>query len=71
IAFITDTIKPLIDSQFRTQPQRETTGIAGSSMGGLISLHGFLTRPDIFGLCGSFSPVFWTGLQNTVDTLAK
>ena len=70
IAFITDTIKPLIDSQFRTQPHKETTGIAGSSMGGLISLHGFLTRPDIFGLCGSFSPVFWTGVQHTVDTLA-
>lgn len=68
IRFITDTIKPMIDADFRTQPQPQTTGIAGSSMGGLISLHGFLTRPDVFGLCGSFSPVFWTGLQNTVDS---
>lgn len=68
IRFITDTIKPMIDADFRTQPQPQTTGIAGSSMGGLISLHGFLSRPDVFGLCGSFSPVFWTGLQNTVDS---
>ena len=30
-------------------------------MGGLISLYGFLQHPDVFGLCGSFSPVFWYG----------
>jgi len=71
IAFLTDTIKPIIDADFRTLPQAQTTGIAGSSMGGLISLHGFLTRPDVFGLCGSFSPVFWTGLQNTVDAVKQ
>jgi predicted alpha/beta superfamily hydrolase len=59
IAFITDTIKPLVDSSFRTLPNRETTGIAGSSMGGLISFYAFLRSPYVFGLVGAMSPSFW------------
>lgn len=65
IAFITDTVKPLIDATFRTQSTPASTGIAGSSMGGLISLYGFLARQDVFGLCGSFSPVPWIGTAET------
>lgn len=61
LRFVIETIKPLIDTDFRTLPDAENTGIAGSSMGGLISLYGFLQHPDIFGLCGAFSPVFWYG----------
>jgi len=57
--FIVETIKPMIDSEFRTLPDKENTGIAGSSMGGLISLYGFLSYQDVFSMCGSFSPVFW------------
>ena len=63
IDFLTQTIKPWIDREFRTQPSSSSTGIAGSSMGGLISLYGFLMRPAVFGLCGSFSPVFWLGTE--------
>jgi predicted alpha/beta superfamily hydrolase len=59
VSFITDTAKPLVDASFRTLPQREHTGIAGSSMGGLISLYGYLRRPEIFGFTGVMSPAFW------------
>jgi predicted alpha/beta superfamily hydrolase len=59
LAFLTDTVKPLIDSSFRTLPERETTGVAGSSMGGLISLYAFLRCPNVFGLVGAMSPSFW------------
>lgn len=59
LRFIVDTIKPLIDADFRTKPSAGHTGIAGSSMGGLISLYGFLKHPDIFSMCAAFSPVFW------------
>ena len=52
-------IKPLVDARFRTLPQRETTGVAGSSMGGLISLFAFFTRPDAFGVVGALSPSLW------------
>jgi len=74
IDFIVDTVKPLIDQDFRTQPDAANTGLAGSSMGGLISLYGFLTRQDVFGLCGAFSPAYWfgkNGLRETVREQAR
>jgi predicted alpha/beta superfamily hydrolase len=55
------TIKPLVDARFRTLPQRETTGVAGSSMGGLISLFAFFARPNAFGIVGALSPSLWFG----------
>lgn len=59
LSFLADTVKPLVDRDFRTLPQRAYTGIIGSSMGGLISLYGFFHRPEIFGLAGVMSPSFW------------
>lgn len=59
LRFIVDTIKPMIDADFRTQREAASAAIFGSSMGGLISLYGFLKYPNVFGLCGAFSPVFW------------
>ena len=59
IAFIANTLKPLIDKQFRTLPQRRKTGIMGSSMGGLISLYAFFRREDVFGFTGVMSPSLW------------
>lgn len=59
IRFIIDTVKPMIDGEFRTLHGADHTGIAGSSMGGLISLFGYLRYPEVFRLCGAFSPVFW------------
>ena len=61
LSFIIDTVKPMIDSQFRTMPEREATGIIGSSMGGLISLYGYFRRSDVFGLAGVISPSLWFG----------
>ncbi len=57
--FITDILKPMIDRDFRTQPEREHTGLIGSSMGGLISLYGFFHRPQTFGFAGVMSPALW------------
>jgi predicted alpha/beta superfamily hydrolase len=59
LAFLTETVKPMIDRRFRTRPDREHTAIAGSSMGGLISLYGFFHAPDTFGLAGVLSPSLW------------
>ncbi|CAN5129025.1 alpha/beta hydrolase-fold protein [soil metagenome] len=69
--FIVQALKPFIDSRFRTQKDRQHTAIAGSSMGGLISMYALKKYPDIFGYAGVFSPSFWialplyTDLQNT------
>jgi len=63
LAFVIETVKPLIDRTFRTRPERETTGILGSSMGGLISVFGFFRHPEVFGFAGGLSPAFWYGGQ--------
>jgi len=59
VSFICSTLKPFIDSHFRTLPDRENTGIMGSSMGGFISFYGAIKHQDIFGKAGIFSPSFW------------
>lgn len=59
VDFLVKTLKPYIDSHYRTLPDRLNTGIAGSSMGGLISLYAILRYPDVFGRAGIFSPAFW------------
>lgn len=57
--FLTQTLKPTIDRDFRTQPDSANTALIGSSMGGLISLYGFFRHPQVFGLAGVFSPALW------------
>lgn len=59
IDFIAETLKPFIDSQFRTLPDRMHTAILGSSMGGLISLAAAFHRQDVFGKVGALSSSFW------------
>ena len=41
-------IKPMIDREYRTYPNRQCTGIAGSSMGGLMSIRGVLAYNRFF-----------------------
>jgi predicted alpha/beta superfamily hydrolase len=57
--FLAHTLKPYIDRTYRTRPDAESTGILGSSMGGLISLTTALRYPDVFGRVGVFSPSLW------------
>jgi predicted alpha/beta superfamily hydrolase len=59
VAFLVETLKPRIDRDFRTLPDRGHTGIAGSSMGGLISLYAFFRAGHTFGLAGVMSPALW------------
>ena len=61
VAFLIDTLKPLIDRDFRTSAARAHTGIFGSSLGALISLYAFFTRADVFGFVGAMSPSLWVG----------
>lgn len=59
IRFITDTLKPFIDKQYRTKTEREFTGIGGSSMGGLVSIFSGLMYPEVYGKLMIFSPSLW------------
>ena len=59
LEFMVAALKPHIDQSYRTLPGREHTGLAGSSLGGLISLYGLFKRPDVFGFAGAVSPALW------------
>ena len=56
VDFLANTLKPYIDSKYRTKKAPENTFIAGSSMGGLISLYAVMQYPAVFGGAGVFSP---------------
>lgn len=57
--FIVKTLKPHVDSVFRTKSDRENTAIGGSSMGGLISMYGGIKYQAVFSKLFIFSPSFW------------
>lgn len=53
--FIVNTLKPYIDSSYRTLKNRENTAIVGSSYGAVISLYAGIEYNDTFGMIGAFS----------------
>lgn len=55
LKFIVGELKPKIDREYRTKSDRKRTAIAGSSMGGLISLYAITKHPKIFGVAGAVS----------------
>ena len=71
LEFIVRTLKPYIDKKFRTKKDASNTIIAGSSMGGLISLYAVIKYPKVFGKAGVFSPAFWIAPQLKHDIEKK
>ena len=63
LKFFVHELKPFIDNQYATLPQKEKTFIAGSSMGGLISLYAICEYPDTFGGAACMS-THWIGIFN-------
>ena len=68
--FIVETVKPLVERDFPVRVGVENTGIGGSSMGGLISLYGFLQRPATFGFACAMSPSLWFGGRAIFEQIA-
>jgi len=60
LRFIVYTLKPMVDSAFSTRKERSATFIAGSSMGGLISMYAFCEYPYVFGGAACLS-THWPG----------
>jgi predicted alpha/beta superfamily hydrolase len=58
-AMLVSELKPWIDARYRTRVDAASTGIGGSSMGGLVSLHLALTRHEVFGRAAIMSPSLW------------
>jgi predicted alpha/beta superfamily hydrolase len=71
LEFLVKTLKPFIDKNYRTEKDKQNTFIAGSSMGGLISMYAVLKYPKVFGGAGVFSPAFWVGPKIFDDIKTK
>ena len=71
VDFLVKTLKPFIDKNYRTLKNKQNTFIAGSSMGGLISMYAILKYPRVFGGAGIFSPAFSVGPKIYDDIEAK
>lgn len=69
LRFIAGTVKPVIDHDFRTLPDRQHTGIVGAALGGLISLYAFFHRAETFGFAGVMSPALWVGGGEIYDSI--
>ena len=54
-----NTFKPMIDENYPTLPDREHSFIAGSSMGGLMSLYAVTKYNHVFSRAAALSPSVW------------
>ncbi len=63
-------LKPFIDENYRTLSDRDHTFIAGSSMGGLMSLYAVLKYNRIFSRAAALSPSLWTNIPK-IENLIK
>jgi predicted alpha/beta superfamily hydrolase len=68
---IIEELKPFVDREYLTRPEREFTGIGGSSLGGLVSLHLALKRPDVFSRVAAISPAVWWANNHIIRETAK
>lgn len=66
LAFIVNTLRPVINANYSVDPSFRSTAIMGSSMGGLISIYGLCEYPEVFGAAGCLS-THWSGAINRND----
>lgn len=57
--FLVHKLKPAVDAVLRTDPGPESTVVAGSSLGAIVSAYLWERYPDVFGAAGLFSTSFW------------
>ena len=63
LKFLVEELKPYIDSNYSTLANKENTFIAGSSMGGLISMYAICEYPKVFSGAACIS-THWVGDVN-------
>ena len=63
--------KPSIDAQYRTLPDRDNTLIAGSSMGGLMSLYAALDYNGAFSRAACLSPSLWVHPRKSLRMIER
>lgn len=65
--WLVNQVKPLIDQTYRTYPDRLNTGIAGSSMGGLMALYAVSHYNRLFSKAAALSSAIFGPLYHEVD----
>ncbi len=68
--FLTEELKPLIDTRFRTLPGRRDTWLGGSSLGGLVTMWMLLHHGDQFGAGLVVSPSVWWADEAILNDVA-
>ena len=66
---LTEELLPILQRDLRLRPGPENTGVAGSSLGGLISLAIGLREPQTFGRLGVLSPSVWWDRRTILDDI--
>lgn len=66
LKFIVKELKPFIDHTFSVQTDKAHTFVAGSSMGGLISMYAVCEYPEVFGGAACIS-THWPGTFSTMN----
>ena len=56
---LTRELMPWIAARYRVRPEREWTGLGGSSLGGLVTLYLGLRHAELFGRLAVLSPSVW------------
>lgn len=60
---LVEEIKPFIDKNFRTKVGAQSTGLGGSSLGGLVTMYLGIKYPSVFGKLAVLSPSVWWDKQ--------
>ena len=69
--WLVGTLKPFIDANYRTLPDRNNTIICGSSMGGLMALYGACVYNHIFQRAACLSPSIWVDPGKMLELVAR
>lgn len=69
--WMVNTFKKEIDSNYRTLPDRKYTWIAGSSMGGLMSVYALIKYNRVFSKAAALSPSLWTAADKIEDMILR
>jgi predicted alpha/beta superfamily hydrolase len=64
-------IMPTVEKHLRVEKGRESTGLMGSSLGGLVSLYGSVHSHDQFGLVAALSPSIWWNKRSIIPLMKE
>lgn len=69
--WLVNELKPAVDEQVRTIPDREHTILCGSSMGGLMALYGATVYNQVFQRAACLSPSVWLSPSKVIEMISR